>query len=812
MWIAATAIGVGLLGVVLGALGPAAANSSRVAQGSSEGWQTVFSETFNSPLAPGWEATDASSTDGGEYHWGGETFTYTSPITGVWCVGDGADGVSLTAGTDVYPDNVDSWLTYGPIELTDVWDAYMRFSWWLETGGVQGGEGLAAEFQTVERAQSAPEDGDWLGWCILSDPDDLEACRGTYVSGSIGRWLSGAVPLGTYLPATSSVTNTVWIAFHFTSDNDGVAGRGAFVDDVELRVNRGYRVALPLVRKDPAPPVELLRNGGFEADWGEEESHRVIVFPVDNGPYETEVGNIFTPPGWLTWFRHDPDTWDQPEVHDMAGATQEIKQYRVRTGNSAMVVFTFFRKHDAGFLQQVDVEPGTRLRASAFAHAWSNDHNGPHPDDGLWSEGPGYDCGFALEGEAPDTDWENFTFWVGVDPTGGIDPYADTVVWGDGAHIYNCYHKVPSVEAEAQAHKVTVFLRSQTLWRFKHNDAYWDDVELTVIDGGGQQMEWTYPLVEGGAKVGVHSLRPNEVGAFVQGLADGGTRFPVVKGVDDLGWLSGVKEASPETIIVARRTSPIEGAPNVEDGATDLDEMARALMSFVLDKITWDPRLRGVVDYWEVVNEPDPPGPEGYRQLSQLMIKCMDLAEKYGLKLALFSFNAGTPEWDEMEAMVETGVFDRAREGGHILALHEGTFVSHDPQEGWGQTIPGSPEVEGAGALNFRYRYLYHLLKQRGEVVPLVVSEWYCGDEQSASTETLVDALKWYDGEASEDYYFWAAGPFTLGPTSGWGHTDYERVYEGGLLDYMIEIKDRQNAAPLVQSSADNLPSGLRRR
>jgi hypothetical protein len=71
---------------------------------------------------------------------------------------------------------------------------------------------------------------------------------------------------------------------------------------------------------------------------------------------------------------------------------------------------------------------------------------------------------------------------VGIDPTGGTDPLADTVVWGQGAHIYNEYAQVPSVEATAQADTVTVFLRSRTLWPFKHNDAYWDDAELVVPD------------------------------------------------------------------------------------------------------------------------------------------------------------------------------------------------------------------------------------------------------------------------------------------------------------------------------------------
>jgi len=220
-----------------------------------------------------------------------------------------------------------------------------------------------------------------------------------------------------------------------------------------------------------------LKNGGFEADWGDEKSHRCLVFPEDGGPREVDVGNIFTPPGWVTWFRHDPGTWDQPEVRDAWVAHDPA---RVHGGQKGMLLFTFFRKHDGGFMQQVRVTPGARLRFTAWAHAWSNHKDGPHPDDGRWSEGPGHAAGFRLEGETSDSDWRNFTFSIGIDPTGGTDPLADTVVWGQGAHIYNEYGQVPPVEATVQADTVTVFLRSRTLWPFKHNDAYWDDAELLV--------------------------------------------------------------------------------------------------------------------------------------------------------------------------------------------------------------------------------------------------------------------------------------------------------------------------------------------
>lgn len=231
-------------------------------------------------------------------------------------------------------------------------------------------------------------------------------------------------------------------------------------------------------------PQNLLKNGEFEADWGEEKSHRCRIFPKDAEPYEREIGNIFVPPGWVFWFRHEPGVWDQPEGRD---AWKQHDPRRVHSGEKAYMYFTFFRKHDAGLFQQVQVTPGTRLHLTAWAHAWSNHKDGPHPDDGRWSEGPGYEAGFLLEGEAPNSDWENFTFYVGIDPTGGTDPFADTVVWGHGAHIYNQYAQVPAVEVVAQADIATVFLRSKTLWPFKHNDAYWDDVEL--VAKGGEEPE-----------------------------------------------------------------------------------------------------------------------------------------------------------------------------------------------------------------------------------------------------------------------------------------------------------------------------------
>ncbi len=546
----------------------------------------------------------------------------------------------------------------------------------------------------------------------------------------------------------------------------------------------------------------LLKNGGFEADWGEESSHWVRVFPKDGGPYEVEQGEFHTPPGWLSWFYHDPGTWDQPEVGDIRKAHAP---YRVRSGEKAAKLFTFYRKHDAGFMQQVAVEPGQKLRLSAWAHAWSN--HGSHNDDPHWSEGAGYDSVCWLEEDIPPLNGDpqndsmgNFAFMLGIDPEGGKDPFAESVIWGDKAYIYNEHHQVPPVEAEAHGDTITVFLRSRTKWPFKHNDAYWDNVVAEVIEEappeppGPAPTEWSYPVIERGSKIGVHSISSNNVPAFAGALRDRGAQFPVVKVVDDFGWLAEVKERNPDAIVIGRFTSSLESCEGVDYPDADHGRMARRLVEVILNRA--QPEHLDAVDYWEICNEPDPPGAGGYQALSQLMIACMEEAERHNLKLAIFSLNSGTPEWDEMVVMAESGAFARAREGGHILAVHEGVFgFDQDHKAGWGHGVPGAPSLPDAGSFNFRHRYLYHLLEQRVEVVPLVVSEWYAGNEAGTPVGHLVSAAKWYDGEASQDYYHWGILPYTLGPTSQWVDTDWEFAYPA-LIDHIVAVKDRQNASP----------------
>jgi hypothetical protein len=331
-------------------------------------------------------------------------------------------------------------------------------------------------------------------------------------------------------------------------------------------------------------------------------------------------------------------------------------------------------------------------------------------------------------------------------------------------------------------------------------------------------MAELYPIIAKGVKLGAHCIEGGGVENYAAQLMANGAFLSVVKAVDSFGYLRLVKAVSPETLTLARVSLPIEleGCGGLMKQGADLQALAKKLVEAVISRIAREPWLRDCVDYWEVVNEADPEGPEGYCKLSELMTYCMAEAEKHDLKLALFSLNSGTPEWDEMVALVDTGVFGIARDGGHILALHEGPQSKRDlvdlywnmhnvdaagspTTEDTGKTcaggwIPGSPVIPDAGALHFRYRFLYHLLEQRGEAIPLVITEWYYGagyEKHGATPRQVVEAYSWWSEKAAKDWYMLGACPFTIGPVGRWktNRVDFGFAYPA-LVAWAAQMKD----------------------
>ncbi len=235
--------------------------------------------------------------------------------------------------------------------------------------------------------------------------------------------------------------------------------------------------------------INLLQNAGFEGEWWRETAVR------------KSYGEIFVPKPWVAYWReatsvpHDPANqvgYGRPEFQVISRETPFLVPLRIRTGSRAVKLFTFYRIHDAGLLQQVQgIQPGSRLRGTAWAHAWSSS-----VDDSASSDGAGNQPIFVRESDplpesllSAESGLLNFTFSVGIDPKGGTDPWSADVVWGEGAHIYNGYAQIPPVEVVAATSTITFFIRSSVLWPLKHCDAYLDDAQLVVVGETSTPLE-----------------------------------------------------------------------------------------------------------------------------------------------------------------------------------------------------------------------------------------------------------------------------------------------------------------------------------
>jgi hypothetical protein len=292
------------------------------------------------------------------------------------------------------------------------------------------------------------------------------------------------------------------------------------------------------------------------------------------------------------------------------------------------------------------------------------------------------------------------------------------------------------------------------------------------------------------SKLGIHGILSGETFQVLQQLANAGAIITTVKAAAGVGWLREVKTKDPGIKTVGRFLEGVSNDIDVEGPPLygNIAESARKVMDSLLPK--WEPH-RAYVDYWEIINEQDPPGVDGHLRLTELMSDCIDIAEREGFKLALFSYSLGVPEWEEMEAITGTGIFAKAKKGGHVLSLHEYAY----PMDKWfGEPLPGQATYADRGPLACRYRWWYEdFLKPRDEVIPLYITEanlnW---NMPLVSAQEWIDQISWYDNELRKDYYVVGAHLFTLGSAGSWPQFDFGRFLPQ-LVSYMISVKDIQN-------------------
>lgn len=215
------------------------------------------------------------------------------------------------------------------------------------------------------------------------------------------------------------------------------------------------------------------------------------------------------------------------------------------------------------------------------------------------------------------------------------------------------------------------------------------------------------------------------------------------------------KTIDPRTVTIWRKPVKLAGDAdrmdnppgdwNWPEGATA--EIARRWMQAMYPE--WKTQ-REYIDYFEVVNEPNPATITQTQRAADFMMEAMQDAERQDppYRLAIWSFSSGTPEPWQMDIIAPTLRY--AAEHGHILSVHDGSV--DDERRLFRQAF------EDGTAL--RYRMFRPVL---GDAMPRVaVTEAY---QPNGYYDPDWYDWQWYLIELAKDNVIGAAW-FTLGPYS----------------------------------------------
>jgi hypothetical protein len=199
------------------------------------GWQKIMAANFEGGFPPpNCFVRDLSSGDGGEYLWGKRDCKPHSGGYSIWAGGGGGSGGSKACG-DTYANNLQTWLTCGPFDLSQATDAELQFALWAD----------AEEFLLLPI--------DFVFWGASTDAVDF---FGAFTAGQTGNWIPGALNLAA-VPVDEHLINftgepQVYLGWLFDSNEFNLAPyAGALVDDVALWT---YEPPSP----PPAPPSPTL--------------------------------------------------------------------------------------------------------------------------------------------------------------------------------------------------------------------------------------------------------------------------------------------------------------------------------------------------------------------------------------------------------------------------------------------------------------------------------------------------------------------------------------------------------------------------
>jgi LysM repeat protein len=209
----------------------------------------------------------------------------------------------------------------------------------------------------------------------------------------------------------------------------------------------------------------------YEAAAGEIKMWETAQVPYGWSAWWRQPNSNFDDPNYLYTYPHmcpdwpqtpaDCKPWHNPEYRDTLGGPQEDGPSRKVAGDNSQKYFTFYSVHEAGMYQVVGgVKPGDRLRFSVYMEAWSAADNDPFRSD----------LG------------QRMNLQVGIDPTGGNDPWSPNIIWTAPAESYDKF-SLFVVEAVAKNNVVSVWTKSRPELPLQHADVYVDEASLNVVQG-----------------------------------------------------------------------------------------------------------------------------------------------------------------------------------------------------------------------------------------------------------------------------------------------------------------------------------------
>ncbi len=176
-------------------------------------WVTILSEDFEGGFPGPWQLVDRNGSIGGDYVWGQRFCDHFVGYYGGWAIGGGGSGQGLDCYPQLYFDDIDSWMIYGPFSLADASAAELRFYMltWMDNNPRH----------------------DQL--CALASTDNAHFYGDCFTGNSIG-WQRPFIDLSA-VPTLGSLMGQpqVWIAFSYTSRGSFTKGGRAYIDDIVLR-------------------------------------------------------------------------------------------------------------------------------------------------------------------------------------------------------------------------------------------------------------------------------------------------------------------------------------------------------------------------------------------------------------------------------------------------------------------------------------------------------------------------------------------------------------------------------------------------